>query len=137
MRVDATSSPTTAEALAAATTVAVADGTKFRAGMTVSPVGSDEVLLVTAVSGNNLTVTRGFGGTTAATVASGTVLVIDSVGREENSGAENDGIYQPDPMENFFQAMDTAVEFSRRALATIQFGNTNDLSFQVSSAFAS
>jgi hypothetical protein len=132
MRVDATSSPTTAEALAAATTVAVADGTKFRAGMTVSPVGSDEVLLVTAVSGNNLTVTRGFGGTTAATIASGTVLVIDSVGREENSGAENDGIFQPDPVENFFQTMDTAVEFSRRALATIQFGNTNDLSFQVS-----
>jgi hypothetical protein len=28
--------------------------------------------------------------------------------------------------------MDTAVEFSRRALATIQFGNTNDLAFQVS-----
>jgi hypothetical protein len=27
--------------------------------------------------------------------------------------------------------MDTAVEFSRRALATLQFGNTNDLTFQV------
>lgn len=39
MRVDATSSETTAQALAAATTVSVADGTKFRAGMTVSPKG--------------------------------------------------------------------------------------------------
>ena len=132
MRVDATSSDTTAEALAAATTVTVADGSKFRAGMTVSPKGSEEVLLVTAVSGNDLTVTRGFGGTTAATIASGTELTIDSVGREENSLAQNDGIFQPDPVENFFQTMDTAVEFSRRALATIQFGNTNDLAFQVS-----
>lgn len=132
MRVDATSSDTTAEALAAATTVSVADGSKFRAGMTVSPKGSEEVLLVTAVSGNDLTVTRGFGGTTAADIASGTELTIDSVGREENSLAQNDGIFQPDPVENFFQTMDTAVEFSRRALATIQFGNTNDLAFQVS-----
>lgn len=132
MRVDATSSDTTAAALAAATTVSVTDGSKFRAGMTVSPEGSDEVLLVTAVSGNDLTVTRGFGGTTAADIASGTELTIDSVGREENSLAQNDGIFQPDPVENFFQTMDTAVEFSRRALATIQFGNTNDLAFQVS-----
>ncbi len=131
MRVDATSSTTTAEALAAATTIAVADGTKFRAGMTASPAGSDEVVLITAVSGNNLTVTRGFGGTTAADIASGAVLTIDSVGREENSTAQNDGIFQPDPLENYFQTMDTAVEFSRRALATLQFGNTNDLTFQV------
>ena len=131
MRVDATSSTTTAQALAAATTIAVADGTKFRAGMTASPAASDEVLLITAVSGNNLTVVRGFGGTTAADIASGAVLTIDSVGREENSTAQNDGIFQPDPLENYFQTMDTAVEFSRRALATLQFGNTNDLTFQV------
>ena len=131
MRVDATSSTTTAQALAAATTIAVADGTKFRAGMTASPEASDEVVLITAVSGNNLTVVRGFGSTTAANIASGAVLTIDSVGREENSTAQNDGIFQPDPLENYFQTMDTAVEFSRRALATLQFGNTNDLTFQV------
>jgi hypothetical protein len=100
--------------------------------MTVSPAASEEVLLVTAVSVNNLTVTRGFGGTTAADIASGVVITIDSVGREENSTAQNDGIFQPESVENFFQTMDTAVEFSRRALATIQFGNTNDLAFQVS-----
>lgn len=131
MRVDATNSATTAAVLVGATTVPVVDGSKFRAGMTLSPVGSDEVLLVTAVSGNDLTVTRGFGGTTAAALTSGQVLVIDSVAREENSLAQNDGIFQPDPVENFFQTMDTAVEFSRRALATMQFGASNDLSFQV------
>lgn len=131
MRVDATSSTTTAAVLAGAATVPVADGSKFRAGMLLSPVGSDEVILVTAVSGNDLTVTRGFGGTTAAALTSGQKLVIDSVAREENSQAENDGIFQPEPVENFFQTMDTAVEMSRRSLATMQFGNTNDLTFQV------
>lgn len=131
MRVDATSSATTASVLIGATTIPVVDGTKFRAGMTISPTGSEEVILVTAVAANDLTVTRGFGGSTAAALTSGQVLTIDSVGREENSTAENDGIYQPDSVENYFQTMDTAVEFSRRALATIQFGNTNDLTFQV------
>lgn len=132
MRVDATSSTLDGAKLAADTTLKVADGSKFRAGMTLSPTGSDEVILVTAVSGNDLTVSRGFGGTTAADIADETVLTIDSVAREENSTAQNDGIFQPDPVENFFQTMDTAVEFSRRALATAQYGNTNDLAFQVS-----
>jgi hypothetical protein len=131
-RIDATSSALTAALTDIATTVPVADGGKFRAGMTVSASTGNEVMLVTAVSGNDLTVTRGFGGTTAAALPSGAVLTIDSVGREENSLAENDGIFQPDPVENFFQTMDTAVEFSRRALATIQFGGTNDLAFQIS-----
>lgn len=131
-RIDATSSALTAALTDIATTVPVVDGSKFRAGMTLSASTGNEVMLVTAVSGNNLTVTRGFGGTTAAALPSGAVLTIDSVGREENSLAENDGIFQPDPVENFFQTMDTAVEFSRRALATIQFGGTNDLAFQIS-----
>lgn len=131
-RVDATSSATTAAVAVGATTVPVADGSKFRPGMTLSPTGSGEVILVTAVAANNLTVARGFGGSTAAALTSGQVLTIDSVGREENSLAQNDGIFQPDSIENFFQTMDTAVEFSRRALSTIQFGDTNALAFQVS-----
>lgn len=131
MRVDATSSTTTAAVPVSDGTVPVADGSKFRPGMSLSPVGSDEVILVAAVSGNNLSVIRGFGGTAAAALTSGQKLVIDSVAREENSQAENDGIFQPEPVENFFQTMDTAVEMSRRALATMQFGNTNDLTFQV------
>lgn len=131
MRVDAASSATTASALVGATTVAVVDGTKFRPGMTVSPAGSDEVMLVTAVASNNLTVVRGFGGTTAVALTSGQNIVIDSVGRGENSLAQNDGIFQPETVENFFQTMDTAVEFSRRALATMQYGSTNDLTFQL------
>lgn len=118
--------------LAAATTLVVDDGSKFRAGMSISVAGSDEVMIVTAVSGNNLTVTRGYGGTTAANIADNAIVTINGVAREENSLSQFDGIYQPVTMENFFQTMDTAIDFSRRALATAQWGDTNDIAFQVS-----
>ena len=131
MRVDATGSATTAAMNNSVTTAPVTDGSKFRVGMMVSAVGSDEVMLVTAVSSNNLTVVRGIGTTTAAAITSGTVINIDSVGREENSLAANDTIAQPDRVSNYFQTMDTAIEMSRRSLATYQYGDTNDLAFQV------
>jgi hypothetical protein len=135
MRVDATSATLATGINDSTTTVVVGagEGAKFRPGMTFSTNASEEVFLVLSVSTDTLTVAaRGFGGSTAAALLSGAVLTIDSVGREENSLAQNDGIFQPDPVENFFQTMDTAVEFSRRALATAQFGNTNDLAFQLS-----
>jgi len=132
-KVDATSSTADGVVAIGATTLPVAtgEGAKFRAGMTLSPTGSEEVILVTAVTGDNLTVVRGFGGSTAAEIPDATVITIDSVGREENSLAQNDGIFQPEKVENYFQTMDTAVEMSRRALSTMQFGDTNDLQFQV------
>jgi hypothetical protein len=113
------------------TTITVADGSVFRAGTAFTPVGSDEQILVTAVSGNDLTVVRGFGDTTAEAIAADASLVVDSVGREENSLAATDNIWQPDMVYNYFQTMDTAIEFSRRALATLQYGNTNDVTFQI------
>jgi len=131
-QIDATSSDLDGAKLAADVTLTVDDGAKFRPGMIIGAAGSDEVILVTAVTGNDLTVVRGFGGTTAADIADNVTLTIDSTSREENSTAENDGIFQPDKVENYFQTMDTAVEFSRRALATAQFGATNDLAFQIS-----
>ena len=137
MRVDATSSTLTAAVDDSVTTIPVADGNKFRTGMVVSAKGSDEVIVVVSVSGNNLTVMRGQGGTTAEAITDGTELIIDSVGREENSTAQNDGIYQPEDAENFFQTMDTALEFSRRALSTMQYGDTNDLQFQTSERLSS
>lgn len=133
-RIDATSATLSAASLAADTTIDVGagEGAKFRAGMTFSAAGSEEVILVSSVAGDVLTVVRGFGGTTAADIADATVITIDSTSRPENSQAENDGIFQPEKVENYFQTMDTAVEMSRRSLSTMQWGNTNDLQFQVS-----
>lgn len=118
--------------LAAAVTLVVDDGSNFRVGMQISIAGSDEVMLVTAVSTNDLTVTRGFGGTTAADIADDAVVTIDSIGREENSLGVDDSMFEPDPVENYFQTLDTQLTFSRRALAQAQIGNYNDMQMQIS-----
>lgn len=124
--------------LAAATALVVDDGSKFRAGQQISITGSlatiansEEVLLITAVATNTLTVVRGYGGSTAADIADGATVTIDSTAREENSTGVDDGIFEPDPSENFFQTMDTQLTFSRRALALAQIGNYNDMNQQI------
>merc|ERR1711881_241117 len=69
---------TSANLDASATTLAVADGTKFAAGDVIQV--EDELMLVTATSSNDLTVTRGHAGTTAAAHdGSTTALDIDLV----------------------------------------------------------
>jgi hypothetical protein len=114
------------------TTLVVDDGSKFRAGMQISVKDSDEVMLVTAVSTNSLTVTRGFGGTTAVAIVDDAVVTIDSVGRGENSLGEDDGIVEPTPKDNLFQTFDTQLNFSRRMMATAQHGNMNSITTQIS-----
>lgn len=59
-----------------ATTVAVDDGTKFRAGDIVVDVATSEHMKVTSVSTNDLTVSRGWGTTAATTLTDNDVLVI-------------------------------------------------------------
>ena len=129
MSVGADTLTTDGAKVAADTTITVTDGSKARTGMLLN--FEDEFIVVTAVSGNDLTVLRGQGGSTAVDIPDASVLSVESVAREENSLTETDGIYQPEDVENNFQTMDTAIEMSRRALSTLQFGNTNDLSFQV------
>lgn len=129
MSVGADSLTMAAAATDADTALTVTDGSKARKGMLLYVGG--EYIVVSSVSGNVLTVLRGQGGSTAAAIADAAVISIESIAREENSLAETDGIYQPTDVENLFQTMDTAVEMSRRSLATVQYGNYNDLSFQV------
>jgi hypothetical protein len=58
------------------TTLTVSDGTVFTVN---SPIQIDsEIMLVTAISGNDLTVVRGMGGTTAATHSDGATINIGS-----------------------------------------------------------
>lgn len=117
--------------LAAVTALVLDSTTNFRVGMQISVVGSEEVMFVTAVvSATGLTVTRGFGGTTAADIADNAVVVIDSVAREENSTGVDDNMFEPETAENFFQILDTQLTFSRRALAQAQIGNYNDARVQ-------
>src|SRR5215470_17122222 len=58
------------------TAVTVANGSRFQAGDLVRPGNATEVIQVTAVSGNNLTVARRHGGTPASTLSNTLKLTI-------------------------------------------------------------
>lgn len=74
-----------------ATSWVVDDGAVFRVGDIIRPEGSDEVLQVTGISTNTLTVTRGYGGSTAeAVVDNQKVSVIGHAALEgEDAAAAN------------------------------------------------
>lgn len=74
------------------TTLALVDATGFVADMILAFEGTDEVMKVTAVSGNNLTVVRGYGGSTAAALADNILIRVVSRPRPEGSN--------PDPNAN-------------------------------------
>ena len=59
-----------------ATVITVDNGSKFRVGDLVRPASSEEVFFVAAISTNNLTVIRAYGGTTAFALADNMVLNI-------------------------------------------------------------
>jgi len=59
-----------------ATAITVATGSRFRPGDQVRPEGLREILLVTAVAANVLTVTRRYGGTPTGTLANAMKLTI-------------------------------------------------------------
>ena len=120
-------------AIASGVTTLVTDASSvLRVGTIMTVPSSGEVIYVSAVaSTTSCTIQRSVGGVAAAVIADNEVLIIDSIARPENSTGEDDGIWQPETVENFFQTIDTQINMSRRAMATMTFGGTNDLNFQL------
>lgn len=71
--------------LAGDTTITVDNGSYFRIGDVLKHLDSGEVLLVTGVSSNDLTVTRSVGGTAASAMDDADVLLIIGNANAENS----------------------------------------------------
>lgn len=110
----------TATAAAAATTITVADGGVFEAGYVVKI--NDELLLVTTVAGNDLTVSRGYAGTTAGAVAVDDEVVFQFVEGKEGSDARPARYKARVPKSNFTQIFDGTISISRTAAVTSQHG---------------
>lgn len=96
-------------------TLTVSNGVRFQQYQVIKI--EDEVLLVTGVSGNDLTVTRGWGASVGAAHASGTAIRIIGVAMPENidtppAPMSTGGFYH-----NFFQIFDSAIQVSNRANA--------------------
>lgn len=103
-----------------ATNLEVADGSIFEAKHVVK-VG-EELMLVTAVNGNNLTVTRGYAGTTAAAATTGAKVEFQFVEGVEGADARKARFKARKRVSNLTQIFDESISISGTAAATSEHG---------------
>jgi len=99
----------------AVTTVTVDDGGKFKAGMILGFVGYDEQMKVTAIDVDDLTVTRGYGGTTPEAMSDNTVVRILYIPAAEGSEPGDDSWEEPGIEYNYTQIFTRTVRVSNTA----------------------
>ena len=97
------------------TTITVDDGSKFKVGMIIGFVGYDEQMKITAISGNDLTVTRGYGGTTAVAMDDDTVVRILYIPAAEGSEPGDDNWEEPGTEYNYTQIFTRTIRVSNTA----------------------
>ncbi|MBX6361288.1 MAG: DUF5309 family protein [Acidobacterium ailaaui] len=102
------------------TTITVADAEPFRAEQVVK-IG-DELLKVTAVNGNDLTVVRGYAGTTAAAIADGAKVEVQFTEGVEGADARAARFKPRKRVSNLTQIFDDTIQISGTAEAVTQYG---------------
>ncbi|MCC6573285.1 MAG: DUF5309 family protein [Planctomycetes bacterium] len=94
------------------TAIVVDDGTRFRIGDLVKAQGSNEVMQVTGISTNTLTVTRGYGGTTGAAVVDNQRVDVIGHAALEGDDAPAAASRNRSRVENYTQIFTEAVTIS-------------------------
>lgn len=112
------------------TTFAVADVSPFRVGDLVRPGATGEVMLVTAISGAILTVSRAYGGTTATSLTNGTALTIIGNAQLEGADAGAARFTTRTRKSNWTQIMGAKVEVSGSMRASAAHGITDEVDYQ-------
>jgi len=115
---------------AADTDFVVDHGDRFRVGDQIQVEGSEELMLVTAVNSNTLTVVRGYGNTTAENLADNQVLNI--LGNAALEGADKPAVRFTNRVRksNYTQIFTSAVEVSGSDQAARQAGLASELDYQ-------
>jgi len=103
-----------------ATTLNVADGSIFRPKHVIQV--DEEYMLVDAVDGNTVTVTRGYLGSTAAAHNQDTVVEILYNETEEGAKAREARANQRKIVENYTQIFEETIEVSGSLMAVAQYG---------------
>lgn len=113
------------------TSIVVDNGNYFSAGDIVKVPRTSEVMIVTAVNNgtNTLTVTRGYGVTTAAAINDDDPLVIIGNANEEGSGKREIKTTKETEVYNFTQIFKSPFGVTNTENATEMYGG-NDLSYQ-------
>ena len=106
-------------------TVTTGDGGMFSPGDVIYVPRTGEQMLVTAVSGDTLTVTRGWGEVPAANLNTGDLLVYLAPANEENTGSPDGKYLNPVEKYNYTQIIKHAVEISRREAQTDRYDLKN------------
>jgi len=108
----------------------VEHGSRFRVGDQIQIEGSEELMFVTALSDNTLTVVRGYAGTTAENLADDQVINI--LGNAALEGAERPNVRFTNRVRygNYTQIFTEAVEVSGSDMAARQVGLADELDYQ-------
>ena len=115
---------------AADTSFLVTDGSLFRVGDQIRAENLGEVMLVTAISTNTLTVVRGYGGTTAAELEADLPLQILGNAAPEGADAATARFTSRSRRSNYTQIFSATVEVSGSELAVRQLGLADELDYQ-------
>jgi hypothetical protein len=118
------------------TTFNVDHGSRFQVGDQIQAEGSKELMLVTAINVNALTVVRGYADTTAENLADDTVLNI--LGNAALEGADKPNVRFTNRVRcgNYTQIFTAAVEVSGSDMAARQLGLADEMEFQKHSRLA-
>jgi Family of unknown function (DUF5309) len=113
-----------------ATSLTASNGGRFRVGDQVKPGAFPEVMLVTAVSGNTLTVVRGYGGTAHATLANGMKLTILGNAALEGDDAPAARFTTRARKQNYTQIFTAGVSVSGSMRAAALHGVRDEVDYQ-------
>ena len=108
----------------------VEHGSRFRVGDQVQVEGSEELMLVTAVDGDTLTVLRGYAGTTAENLADDQAINILGNAALEGSEKPNARFTNRVRCGNYAQIFTAAVEVSGSDMAAHQLGLADEMDLQ-------
>lgn len=108
----------------------VDNGGRFRLGDQVQVEGSEELMLVTAISSNTLTVIRGYAGTTAENLADNQVINILGNAALEGSEKPNARFTNRARCANYTQIFTATVEVSGSDMAAGQLGLADEMDYQ-------
>ncbi|NLW83832.1 MAG: DUF5309 domain-containing protein [Phycisphaerae bacterium] len=113
-----------------ATQFSVANGLRFRAGDQIQAKGAKELMLVTHVAGNALTVVRGYAGTTPEAIDDGDTLNILGNAALEGGDRPEARFTHRARKSNWTQIFTAAVEVSGTDMAANQLGLADEMDYQ-------
>jgi Family of unknown function (DUF5309) len=112
------------------TEIDVANSERFRIGDQIQTEGSIELMLITAISGDTLTVVRGYASTTAEDISDGQVINILGNAALEGSDKPVNRFTNRTRCSNYTQIFTGAVEVSGSDIAASQLGLSDEMDYQ-------